>query len=169
MFQKPRKRDVIPEQLEIFWICWEGVVNYIVLSKKVCSSHNLPVPLNVTGHIIDVINFKMRSYRIWVGFKSKDWHLYPKRREHAKTQRKVNGRQKQRLEWCSDKPKNTKDFWKPLEAKMREIWDSFSLRASSMNQPCANTFILESCSPELWKNKFPSFSHLVCGNFFWQP
>lgn len=55
-------------------------MNWIVFSKKIRSSLNLPAPMRViqlrNRVSRDVTRLRLRSYRIWVGLKSK-------RREHT--------------------------------------------------------------------------------------
>lgn len=43
--------------------------------------------------------------------------------------------QRQRLVWCIYEPSNTKDCQQPLEARTREAWNSYSLRACRRSQP----------------------------------
>lgn len=48
------------------------------------------------------------------------------------------------LEWCDNKPRNIKDCHLPPKAR-KQVWNGFSLRASTRKQPCQHLLFRTSC------------------------
>lgn len=78
----------------------------------------------------------MRSYWIRIGPKSTDWCPYNTRRGHRKTYTKGIWK----LEWCSYKPRNAKDYEQPQ--KLHRVRGRILLELSEEHTP-ANSLILD--------------------------